>query len=235
MTETTKVESSTPYTNKKHSIWKYRIVIGVLILLILGILGSAGYIGYQGFRQLEDKRKETSDLRSEIDKLNAEKNLSTEDLQKKIDEQSQNIKDLTDENTKLTAELNAAKTRIEQLTPKDIKNLEYKKLIKINEAAGDVWLNPTYVDVNGDGRVDGIFSYRMGGAGGFLNVYVYSYLEGNNLNEVLKAEEYQKGTYTYLNDQNILEIRSQAGTPDDPTVAATKFKWDVGTKKMVKI
>lgn len=222
-------------SGKKISLWKYKLIIILLFLTILGIIASAGYLGFVGYTQLEGKKKEVMHLKNEIDKLNSERDLSLVDLQNKIDEQNKKISELEVINNKLTNDLNAAKAKIEELTPKDIRDLDYKKLIKINEAAGDTWLNPTYVDINGDGRLEGIFAYKTGGPGGFLNVYVYSYLKNNNLSEILKAEEYLKGTYSYIYDENVLEIRSQVGTPDAPATATTRFKWDAALGKMVKI
>lgn len=219
---------------KVTKIWKYRIIIFLLILLIIGLVGGFGYIGYTGYRTIEDKRREVEELKSELSELREERNISVVDLKDQIGNLNKIISDLEDQNSKLSAELEVARNKIKELTPKNIKDLDYKALIKTNPQAGDVWLNPIYVDVNGDNKLDGIFAYRMGGAGGFLNVYVFTYLD-NTLTEILRAEEYLKGTVSYLTDQNVVEIRSQSGTPDSPTVAVTRFKWDPSTKKLVKV
>ncbi len=216
-------------------VWKYKLGIFALALLLLVVLGSAGYIGYRGYRLLEDKKKENSDIRTELSQLRDERNVNVVDLKNQIDSQNRRIIDLETDNSKLVDQLNAANIKVADLTPKNIKDLNYKELIKINTASGDVWLNPIYVDVNGDGKLDGIFANRLGGTGGFLNVYVYSYLENNSLSEVLRAEEYQKGTVAYITEQNIVEIKSQSGTPDSPVVATTHFKWDSASKKLVKV
>lgn len=227
--------TNVPKPQKPVSKWRYRLIISFLLLVIVAMLGGASYGGWVLWNQSESRKQEVNKLKDEVSVLKDERNTSTGGLQAKVSEQEQQITDISAENKRLNEELTAAKTRIDQLTPKNIKDLNYKQLVKVNEAAGDVWLNPTYVDVNGDGRLDGIFSFRTSGTGGFLNVYVYSYVEGNNLSEILKAEEYQKGTVTFAPETNILEIKSQAGTPDAPTVATTKFKWDAAAKKMVKL
>jgi cell division protein FtsB len=224
--------TATPVTPKKVSVWKYRLIIAALILLVILMLGSFGYIGYVGYTQLEDKKKETAKLNDELKKLNEERNVNVVDLQSKLNNEVKEVENLQSQNQTLTAELNAAKAKIDELTPKNIKDLKYKDLIKIN--SGDTWLEPVYIDVNGDAKLDGIFSYRTSGTGAFLNTYVYSYLD-NSLTRILTAEEYQKGSLVYLTDQNVLEIKSQTGTPDAPVTATSRFKWDVGTKRMVKI
>lgn len=215
--------------------FKYKLVIFFLVLLLIGVIGGSGYLGYVGYKTLGDKDSEIQNLRKELDKLNAERDLGIADLQKKLDEKNAKVAELENEVNSLKTELNAARARIDELTPKDIRNVDYKKLIRNNELNGDVWLNPSYVDVNGDGRLDGIFAYRTGGSGEFLNVYVYSYLNNNNLTQILQAEGYLYGKYTFDTLGNFLEIHSQAGTPDDPRIAVSRFKWDPVQSKMVKV
>lgn len=226
-----------PVVNKPKvvKVWKYKLGIFGLALLLILVLISAGYLGYKGYTLLEERKKENSDIRNELAQLRDERNVNVVDLKNQIDDQNRKIIDLESDNSKLVDQLNAANIKVADLTPKNIKDLDYKQLIKINSSNGDVWLNPIYIDVNGDGKLDGIFANRLGGTGGFLNVYVYSYFENNTLSEILRAEEYQKGTVAYLTDQNIVEIKSQVGTPDNPTVATTHFKWDAGSKKLVKV
>jgi len=226
--------TNNPQKPKVVNVWRYRIIIFLLTVLILGLIGSSGYLGYIGYRTIEDKKKEIREIRDESSQLREERNINVVDLKAQIEDQNNKISDLQNQNTKLSNDLEAARNRINELTPKNIKDLDYKTLIKTNPQAGDVWLNPIYVDVNGDSKLDGIFAYRMGGTGGFLNVYAFTYLD-NTLTEILRAEEYQRGTVAYLTDQNVLEIRSQSGTPDSPAVAVTRFKWDAPTKKLVKV
>ncbi len=214
---------------------KYKFVIFVLLLLLIGVIGGGGYLGYVGYKTLRDKNSEIEDLKKELNKLSSERDLGIVDLQRKLEEKNTKIAELENEVNSLKTELNVARARIEELTPKDIRNVDYRKLIKSNEPNGDIWLNPSYFDVNGDGRLDAIFAYRTGGPGEFLNVYVYSYLNNNNLTQILKAEGYLYGRYTYKTDENVLEITSQAGTPDDPKIAVSRFKWDPAQGKMVKV
>lgn len=224
-----------PKPPKKVNVWRYRLIIGFLSVLIIVMLGGASYGGWYIWQWSQDKKAEITKLNDEVDTLKKERNLSVDDLQKKVTEQESKITDLSAENKRLSDSLDEANAKINQLTPKDIKkDFNYKSTIKINEAAGDVWLNPIYVDVTGDGKEDGIFAYRQGGTGGYLNVYVYSYLNTNTLTQLLKAEGYQKGTVAYLEANNVVEIKSEAGTPDAPTTASTKFKYDSAQKKMVK-
>jgi cell division protein FtsB len=215
--------------------FRYKLIIVLLLFLLIGVIGGGGYLGYVGYKRLGDKDNEIQNLRKELDKLNSERDLGIVDLQKKLDEKNAKVAELENKVNSLKTELNAAQAKIEELSPKDIRNVDYKKLIKNNELNGDVWLNPSYFDVNGDGRLDAIFAYRAGGPGEFLHVYVYSYLNNNNLTQVLKAEGYLYGRYTYKTDENVLEITSQAGTPDDPKIAVSRFKWDPAQSKMMKV
>lgn len=222
---------------KKPSIWKYRLIIGFLGLIILVMLAGAAYGGWYGWTWSESKKTQIAKLSDEVDTLKKEKNLSSDDLQKKINEQEAKINELTAQNTKLSADLSAAQAKVDQLTPKNIKDFKHKEFIKANNGStltGGDWLNPIYVDLTGDGKEDGVFAYKMSGTGGYLNVYVYSYLSTNStLSQLLAQEGYQKGSVAAL-PESIIEIKSEAGTPDAPVTASSKFKYDSLAKKMVK-
>lgn len=207
---------------------KYKAIIFILTILLLASLIGFGYIGYIGYRIIESQK-------TELAQLKAEKDTNIDGLKKVNDELTNNLDQCTTKNKLLESKVDELSTKLEQLRPKDIREVDYKKLKKINSDLGDFWLNPLYVDVNGDGRLDGIFSYKQGGTGEFLNIYVYAYLNGNNLTEILKAERYLQGSYIYLADQGILEITSEAGTPDSPNKAKSRFKWDPALNKMVLV
>lgn len=233
-TNTPAAKVETVKVTKPVKVWKYKLLIGLLVVLVLGMLAAAAYGGWYGYNLNENRKKEVRDLQDRIANLEAERDLNKVDLQKKIDELSETNAQLDSENRKLNDDLIDAKAQIDKLTPKNIKDLNIETLIKINKPAGDVWLNPIYADITGDGKDDGIYAYRMAGTGGFLNVYVYTYID-NTLTQILKAEEYKKGTVTYIAEGNTLEIKSEAGTPDAPVVASSMFKWDAAQKKMVKV
>jgi hypothetical protein len=227
--------SPEPPKPKTINVWKYRVVIALLIFIIFLLLSVSLYGIWYFWDKGERKSEEITRLESQVSSLQNGLDLDTEELRVNVENQRLKIEDLIAENQRLSQELTSAKATIERLTPKNIKDVKYKELIKINESAGEVWLNPIYVDVNGDGFEDGIFAYRQAGAGGFLNVYVYSYLSTTTLNELLKAEGYQKGTVAYIADGNYLEIKSEAGTPDAPQLATSKFKFDLASRKMIRI
>jgi regulator of replication initiation timing len=181
-----------------------------------------------------DKNNEVAKLNSQVTELKSQQNLNIVDLQKQLDEVRQNNRNLDDENKQLRSDLNKANDRIAQLTPKDIRDLKIDSVIQINRAAGDAWQSPIYADINGDGKADGIYAYRLGGAGSFLNVYAYSYLDNTNPTQILKAEQYQKGEVSLQPDMTV-DIKFQTGAPDSPETATAKFKWDSSAKKLVKI
>jgi cell division protein FtsB len=229
------MNTNAPKPKKLVGIWRHRLITGFLGFVILAILVGAAVGGWYLWRQSESRRQEVNTLQDKVESLEKERNLSASDLQTKLDAQTTQINDLIAENKRLNDELTSAKAKVDQLTPKNIRDVNFKTLKKINEPGGDVWLNPVFADITGDGKEDAIYAYRLAGAGGFLNVYVYSYLDTNTLTEILKAEGYQKGTVSFIADQKNVEIKSEAGTPDAPQIASTKFKFDAGTKKMVKI
>lgn len=218
---------------KNNSLWKLRCLTSFLVLLLIALLAGGSFGGYKGYTMLQDKDREITSLKEELDKLKSDKNLSTSDLQKRIDTLQSQSTDLTNKNKNLENDLKTARDRIAELTPKDIKDIQYETLISINKSAGDTWEAPIYADLTGDGRQDGIFSYHLSGAGKYLNVYVYSYLD-NKLTQILKAEEYPKGSISIASD-NTLEIRYTTGAPDSPEIKSAKFKWDIASKKMVKV
>lgn len=208
--------------------FKYKFVIFILSLLLLASVAGFVYVGYNGYQVIENQK-------AEIEKLKSERDISVDDLKTANEKLTAQLEECTTRRDSLDAKLKEANAELERLRPKDIRELDFKTLKSINTNAGDFWLNPVYVDVNGDNRLDGIFAYRQGGVGEFLNVYVYAYLNGNNLTELLKAERYLKGNFVYLSDQGILEITSEAGTPDSPYQAKSRFKWDPTQNKMMLI
>lgn len=222
-------------TKKPVSVWKYRLIIIFLILIIIALLGGAGYGAWYSWNKFESDKNEISKLSSKVNDLEKERNLSVEDLKKEIEEKNSSLENFENENFKLKEDLKNANQKISDLTPKNIRDYNYKQVLKIDETAGNVWLNPIFVDVTGDGKEDAIVAYRQSGTGGFLNVYVYSYLNTNSAVQILKAEGYQKGTVAYNSEEKVVEIKSEAGTPDAPTVATTKYRFDSNSKSMIKI
>jgi cell division protein FtsB len=225
--------TTTVITKKPKSPLRYKLMITFLLLLILGLLAGGSFLGVQGYMKYRDKRTEASDLQSEVDRLRSQQNLSTVDLQRQIDDLKGKNSNLEAEKTRLQDDLNTSNNKIAQLTPKEIKDLKIDTIIAINRSRGDAWIDPIYVDLTGDGKQDGIYAYRIGGTGNYLNVYAYSYID-NNLSQILKAEEYQKGAVSVSSDTTV-EIKFQTGSPDSPETSTTRFKWDGSTKKMVKI
>lgn len=217
---------------KVSKLLKYRLIVISLVIVIILILSGTAYIVYRGYSIINNQKEKIQSLENEVNKLQSEKNVSIDDLKKTINEQTQEIKNLIAEKENLSNQLEKAKAKIDELTPKDIRDLEYKKVINPNSSEIS-WLNPVYVDVNGDNRLDGIFAYKTGAPGHFLNVYVYAYLNGNNLVQILKAENYLKGNFNYITEESVLEITSEAGTPDSPQQAKSRFKWDPAQNKMV--
>lgn len=223
-----------PKLIKPRGTLKLKFIILLLLLLLIGLIAGGAFAGYKGYSRYKEKRDETTNLNKEVESLKAQQNLSVVDLQKQINDLKSRNDTLTNENKRLSDNLTIANNRIAQLTPKDVKDLRYMDLIKINQGAGDVWLNPIYTDLTGDSKADGVYAYRTGGTGGFLNVYVYTYGDNNTLSQVLKAEGYQQGTVS-VSEGNIVQIQSTVGAPDNQQIVITRFKWDNGAKKMVKI
>lgn len=219
---------------KPASTWKLKALLALQAIIILILLGSVAYGGYSFYVYYTDQNKLTEEKNERIAKLESERDISIVDQEKKIADLTKLNQDQKDQIDRLQIDLNNANETIEKLRPKDIKEYKYKDSIKINTARGDSWLDPIYVDMNGDGKNEGIFAYRIGGAGEFLNVYVFTYID-NNLTQILKAEEYFKGSIDYLAEEKVLEIRSISGTPDAPVQVSSKFKWDATTKKLIKI
>jgi hypothetical protein len=199
---------------KTRPVWKLKLALGFLTFLVIILLAGAGIAGVKGYFYYRDKKSEVAQLNSDIEKLKSQQNLNIVDLQKQLDDTRQENQDLRNTNLKLTGDLASANNKIAQLTPKDIRDVKYETLVTINKTVGDTWINPTYADLNGDGKSDGVYAYRQGGAGSYLNVYAYSYID-NNLTQILKAEQYPKGEVSVQPDM-VLEIKYQTGAPDKP-------------------
>ncbi len=218
---------------KRPSVWRLKFALGFLTLLLILFVAGGGFAAIKGYVYYKDKNTQVANLNDEVGKLKSQQNLNIVDLQKQIDDLKGKNSDYIAQNGRLTNDLNAANNKITQLSPKDIRDLKYDTLININKANGDAWLNPIYADVTGDGKADGIFSYKLGGAGNFLNIYVYTYID-NGLVQILKAEEYPKGSVAVLPDSAV-EIKYQSGSPDSPTQSTSVYKWDGGAKKLLKV
>lgn len=230
--KTTVVKETT--VKKTPSVWRLRIIIMILILMLLLTLGGAAYGGYYAYTQYQAKNDLAVNQEKEIDRLSKLVDASTEEMSKKIEELTEENERLKSDKARIADDLKSARERIDQLTPKNIRDVKYQDLIKIDSAAGDVWLNAAYYDLTGDGKLDAVYAYRSGGAGSFLNVYAYTYNNENKLIQILKTEGYQKGTFSVVEDK-IIEITSQAGTPEEPKNATTKFGWSSSEQKMVRI
>lgn len=216
------------------STWKLKALIALQSVILIILVAGIAYGSYSFYIYYTDQKKLTEEKEQRISKLESERDISIVDQEKRINDLTKTNQDQKDQIDRLQIDLNNANATIEKLRPKDIKEYKYKDNIKINTSRGDVWLDPIYVDMNADGKNEGVFSYKVGGTGEFLNVYVFTYIE-NNLTQILKAEEYYKGVVNYLPEESVLEIRSQSGTPDAPVQVSSRFKWDATTKKLNKI
>lgn len=204
------------------------------LVLLLGSYSLFGYIAYLGYQKIEGLKEENQDLRMKLEKPEGENDeVTIEDLKKHIEEKEEEIRKYQEEIQRLNGLLNKVSEELEKFKPKDIRQIDYKRLKNINQNAGDYWLNPLYYDVNVDGKLDLIIGYKTAGPGEFLNLFVYSYLDCYELREILKAEGYQKGSYRYIEEENVLEITSQAGTPDSPFTAKSRFRWDPSKGQMI--
>lgn len=218
---------------KPVSIWRLKMTIGFLTFLLIVLMAGASIAGIRGYMYYRDKNSEVSQLKNELDQLKTAQNLNIIDLQKQLNEIQNELKSTQDINKNLNDDLNAANKKITELTPKDIRDVKYDSLITINKANGDAWQTPVYTDLNGDGKADAVFAYKVGGVGAYLNVYAYSYID-NNLVQILKAEQYPRGEVR-IQPEQIVEIKYQTGAPDAPEQASTQFKWDSNAKKLIKI
>jgi cell division protein FtsB len=217
--------------DKPKGTLKYKFIIFLLIFIILGLLIGAGVGGYQLYDNNQEKEEQIEDLENEINELESQIDLDVSDLQEEIRELESQNNELKEQNTRLESDLSRAREEVASLKPKNIEDFDYTDQIQKPESAK--WQDPIYTDLTGNGKNEGVFSYRIDGPGDFLNVYVYSYLTNDEPTQILRAEEYPEGQVSI--NRSTVRISSVSGPPDNKEETTTTFAWDEDSNSMRRI
>ncbi len=179
-----------------------------------------------------DKRAqdEKSNLRAQIDDLDAKYNKVKEELSLSQSEETNTTESQPSTATSTTTN-NASKTTLN----KDIENIAFPSIISVNTKMDDALLTPSYADLNGDNSEEALVTYKYGGTGAYIDFYIYG-MKNGNATQLYKKSDLKSGTatiksnsvYADYSDPNS-SVNKNVSEADQQIDVHKKYTWNGST------